>query len=137
MRQAIVMLLLAAASGSAAADWSKWEMVDRTESFIVYADMATIRRSGSLARMWDLSDAKTGKALVVVKQSRSFKAEREYDCVRQQLRMLYISWHSGNMGEGAILGSNGTEGNWQPALVGTIGERLWKIACGLDSGRRF
>jgi len=137
MRKAMVMLLLAAASSSAAADWSKWEMVDRTESFIVYADVATIRRSGNLVRMWDLSDAKTGKALAVVKQSRSFRAEREYDCARQQLRMLYISWHSGNMGEGSILGSNATAGNWQPALVGTIGERLWKIACGLDSGRRF
>jgi hypothetical protein len=136
MRKA-VFLLLAAASSGAWADWSKWEMVDRTESFIVYADTATIRKSGDVARMWDLSDAKTEKAFAVVKSSRSFKSEREYDCAKQQLRLLYISWHSANMGEGAIIGSDAHEGNWQPALLGTIGERLWKIACGKDRGRRF
>lgn len=136
MRKA-VFLLLAAASGGALADWSKWEMVDRTESFIVYADTATIRKTGDIARMWDLSDAKTEKAFAVIKASRSFKSEREYDCAKQQLRLLYISWHSGNMGEGAIIGSDANAGNWQPALLGTIGERLWKIACGKDRGRHF
>ena len=136
MRKA-VFLLLAAASSGALADWSKWEMVDRTAAFIVYADTATIRKSGNIASMWDLSDARTDQGLAAVKTSRSFKSEREYDCDKQQLRLLYISWHSGNMGEGTIIGSDAKAGSWQPALFGTIGERLWKIACGKDSGRRF
>lgn len=131
------MLMLAAASGSAAADFGKWEMVDRTDAFVVYADTATIRNLGGIVQMWDLSDAKAGTTLAPVRQARSFKAERQYDCGKQQLRLLYISWHSENMGEGRIVGSNAVPGLWQPVLLGTIGERLWKIACGQDRGRRF
>ena len=55
----------------------------------------------------------------------------------QQQRLLYISWLSENMGEGKIIGSDPNPGMWQPALLGTIGERLWKIACGIDKGRHF
>jgi len=130
-------MLLMLASSSALAQFSRWDVVDRKENFIIYADTATVRRFGSLARMWDLSDGKAGKALPGAKQTRSFKSEREYDCAKQQLRVLYISWQSGNMGEGQILGSTSTAGSWQPALHGTIGEKLWNIACGVDSGRHF
>jgi hypothetical protein len=131
------MLMLAGASGSAAANFGNWEMVDRTNAFVVYADTATIRNLGDVMQMWDLSDAKAGTTLAPVKQARSFKAERQYDCGKQQLRLLYISWHSENMGEGRIVGSNAVPSLWQPVLLGTIGERLWKIACGQDRGRRF
>lgn len=137
MRRTILALLLAATSGAAAADFGKWEMVDRTDAFVIYADTATIRRLGEQVQMWELSDARTDKALAMVRNARSFKMEREYDCARQQLRLLYVSWHSENMGEGAIVGSNSVPGPWQPVLAGTIGERLWKIACGLNQGRRF
>ncbi len=137
MRKAILTLLLAAASGSAAADFGKWEMVDRTDAFVVYADTSTIRSLGDKIQMWDLSDAKTDKALAMVKKARSFKIEREYDCAKQQLRLLYLAWHAENMGEGAIVGSNSVAGPWQPVLLGTIGERLWNIACGVSRGRRF
>lgn len=137
MRKAIAILLLAAASGSASADFAKWEMVDRTDAFVVYADTATIRKSGDIAQMWDLSDGKTDQALAMVKNARSLKIERAYDCARQQLRVLYISWYSENMGEGKIVGSNSNSGPWKLVLLGTIGERLWTIACGMERSRRF
>ena len=119
-------------SAGAAADLTKWVVVDGRETYVIYADVATVRRSGNIARMWDMSDSKTGKVLGGVKQSQSFKMEREYDCEKQQLRMLYVSWYSGNMGEGNIIGSDSNAAIWQPVLQGTIGERLWKVACGED-----
>jgi len=137
VRKAILMTLLASVSGSAAADWAKWVVVDRKETFAIYADIATIRKAGNTAQMWDLSDAKAGKVLGGVKQSLSSKMEREYDCSKQEMRMLYVSWYSGNMGGGEIIGSDANPGGWQPALLGTIGERLWKIACDVGGGRRF
>ena len=131
------MLLSMLLSATAAAQFARWDIVDRREDFIVYADTATIRKQSQIARMWDLSDGKPGKMLPGVKKSQSFRSEREYDCAKQQLRVLYISWHAGSMGEGQILGSTSKTGAWQPALHGTIGEKLWQIACGVDSGKRF
>ncbi len=136
MRKLILMLLLAFASSNASAQFAKWTVIDRRETFSIYADTASVRRSGNIVQMWDMSDAAPGKVLGGVKQSASSKMEREYDCGKQQLRMLYVSWHSGHMGEGEIIGSDSNPGVWQMALLGTIGERLWKIACG-ESRRYF
>ena len=135
MRRAILLLLLVVMCSSAAAELTKWIFVSRQEAFIIYADTATIRKSGNLVQMWDLADAKTGKAFGGVKRTLSFKMEREYDCGSQQLRLLYISWHSGNMGGGDITGSDANPSSWRPTLPGTEGERLWKIACGVQTGR--
>ena len=140
MRKAIVMVLLLVASGNAAAQWvewfvpkgnlSQWVAANSNEAITIYADTATIRKAGGIAQMWDLTDMQTGKALGGEKRALSFKKEQEYDCNKQQARILYISWHSGNMGEGEIIGSDHTLGNWRPVLLGTIHERLWKTACG-------
>ena len=137
MRNAILMILLSVVSTSAAAQWSKWVIVDRGPSFVIYADIATIRKAGDIAQMWDLSDTNTDKALGGVKQSPSIKIEREYDCNKQQLRVLCVSWHSENMGGGKTTGSASSPGIWQPALQGTIGERFWRIACGVDRSRHL
>ena len=132
-----VLLLLAVLSTSAAAQWGKWTIVDQSESFVVYVDTATIRRSDNIAHMWDLSDAVSGKGFGRMRQSRSFTIEREYDCARQQLRVLYVAWYAQPMGEGKIVGSQSHPGIWQPAMLGTIGEELWRIACAAGYRRRF
>jgi hypothetical protein len=140
MRKAILMLLLAVASGNAAAQWvdwfvpksnvSQWVVANSNEAITIYADTGTIRRTGKLAYMWDLTDMQAGKVLGAEKRSMSFKKEQEYDCEQQQARILYISWHTGNMGQGEIIGSDRNPGAWRPVMLGTILERLWNTACG-------
>jgi hypothetical protein len=140
MRKLILTILLTLASGSAAAQWeqwfvpksnlSEWVAANTNGDVTIYADVATIRRTGNLAKMWDLTDMKTGRTLGEDKRTHSFKKELEYDCGKQQVRTLYISWHSGNMGGGEILGSDANPTDWRPALRGTIREKLWQTACG-------
>ena len=140
MRKAIVMMLLALVSSGAAAQWvewfvpkgntSQWVAANSTEAVTIYADTGTIRSTGNMAQMWDLTDMQVGKVLAGEKRTMSFKKEQEYDCNNQRARILYISWHSRNMGEGEIIGSDHTLGNWRPILLVTIHERLWKTACG-------
>ena len=139
MRKVVLMLLLAVASSSEAADWADWvvdksnwpdwNVVDRGEAIVIYADVKTIRRAGNVAQMWNLFDFKAARQLGGGRQAQSFRKEQEYDCGKQQARTLYISWHSGHMGEGERIGSDATPGSWQPVLQGTSLERLWKIAC--------
>ncbi|TAK71575.1 MAG: hypothetical protein EPO19_04670 [Betaproteobacteria bacterium] len=140
MRRVIFTMLLSIVSSSAAAAWeqwfvpksnlSEWVVANYNEAVTIYADTATVRRAGNMAQMWDLTDFRTGKALSGDKRSLSFRKEQEYDCSGQRARILYISWHSENMGTGEILGSDRTPGDWRPVLRGTILERLWTTACG-------
>ena len=139
MRKAVLMLLSAVSCNCGAAEWAdwlvrgnafgEWIVVDRKEAFTIYANTGTIRNSNEIVKMWGLTDFSTEQG-APVKGAKSLKTEREYDCNRQQMRILYVSRHSGNMGEGAIVGSDANTGSWQPVMLGTIGERLWKIACG-------
>ncbi|MFH1603036.1 MAG: surface-adhesin E family protein [Pseudomonadota bacterium] len=139
MRKAVLLISLALAGNCEAAEWvdwlvrgsafGEWVVVDRRETFIVYANTGTIRATNNIAKMWGVTDFTNDKA-APVKGVMSLKAEREYDCSQQQMRILYISRHSGNMGEGEIVGSDSNIGSWQPVMLGTVGERLWRIACG-------
>jgi len=78
--------------------------------------------------MWDMTNFETGKVLSGERRALSFKKEQEYDCNKQQARILYISWHAGHMGGGEIIGSDRN-----PAAgagpSGTVLERLWRTAC--------
>lgn len=126
MHKTIVTLLMAVLSHSAAAEWV---VVDSNDAAVIYADPASIRKSGNLTQMRDLLDFKVGKVIAGAKQSMSFKKQQEYDCGKQQARMLSYSWHSGNMGGGELVGSDSQPSNWRPVLAGTVIERLWSAAC--------
>ena len=140
MRKVILTILLAIMSSSAEAQWvdwfvpkgntAQWVAADSNEAVTIYADTATLRRAGHMAQMWDLTDMQAGRVLGGGKRSMSFKKEQEYNCNTQEARILYISWHSGNMGTGDIIGSDHAPGSWRPVLLGTIVERMWKLACG-------
>ena len=141
MRKVILTILLMVMSTGAAAQWeqwfvpksnlSEWVVANYNEAVTIYADIATIRKAGNMAQMWDLTDFRTGgKVISGDKRSLSFKKDQEYDCNGQRARILYISWHSENMGAGEILGSDRSPGDWRPILPGTVFEKLWRTACG-------
>ena len=97
-----------------------------------YADPATIRRTGSMVKMRSLLDFKTPHT------DRSFggkpylsqKDQREYDCKNERYRLLYFSLRSGQMDAGNTVHSDPDPGKWSPVVPGSIGEALWKFACG-------
>lgn len=123
MRKAILMMLLAGVSSSAAAEWVK---VKSGETITTYADPATIRREGNMVEMWTLSDYKAPDSL----QYMSRVYQHEYDCKEERIRVLYMAFHTGNMGGGAtdVVLSHPTD--WTPVPPGSTNEVLWKFACG-------
>jgi hypothetical protein len=79
--------------------------------------------------MWDLKDYKTvqnysGDSYL------SDKGQMEYDCKEEKVRMLAISALSGQMGKGKAVYNNSDTSKWSPISPGSVGEALWKIACG-------
>jgi hypothetical protein len=120
----ITLLLLS--SGPAYAEWLELSGDHRVT---VYTDATTIRRTGDLVRMWELVNFQTLQA------SRnpyfSLKAVREYDCTLEQSRIIGLYSYSGQMGTSEMVGSHlEDEVKWEPVMPGSLGQDLWKIACG-------
>lgn len=95
-----------------------------------YADPSTIRRSGNMAKMWSMLDHNTRQ----ISNSRPYfsaKLLQEYDCKSERIRELFFTKHSGQMGAGNIVHTDdGIPSNWIPTPPGSVGDGLWKIACG-------
>jgi hypothetical protein len=46
--------------------------------------------------------------------------------------MLAFTWFSGNMGSGQVVHSDSDEDKWIPVAPESIGQLLWKRACGKE-----
>ena len=121
--------MLAALDGSAAAAWVQVGVAD--DGMVVYADPATIRKSGSDVKMWVLLDYKTAEKDDSGKPYLSAKLLHDYDCKDERGRTVYYSFHSGHMGAGKLVYSEvRANSEWRPARRAIIGEALWEFACG-------
>ncbi len=123
-------ILLAVLMLTANSSWAGWVEVFRTNKATLYADHATIRRSGDKVKIWYLMDFKTtefdGRYSFL-----SSKEQREYDCKDERTRSLFSIYLSGHMGAGSLVYSeDGTPGNWKPIIPNSPSETLWKLACG-------
>jgi hypothetical protein len=127
MRKAILAMLLAVVSGSAAAEWIQ---IGNTESTTIYADPATIHEANGMVKIWALFDLKTAVASPGAGLFMSSKAQYEYDCKEQRVRGLYYTLHAGNMAGGEIVGKTYGPTDWIPAATDILNESLWKLACG-------
>jgi hypothetical protein len=112
VRKAVLMMLLALVSGSAAA---KWEVVGRTERSTLYAD-AFRPQQGDLVRMWTLSDLTRSQAFTDGKTFSSVVRQEEFNCVEDRMRTLYLEFNANNMGLGDAIYSTSTRSVW--AVVG-------------------
>ena len=129
MRKIIVPILLAIASHSAFAEWVK---VGDDSSTIVYADPATIRTTGNIARMWQLVDYRLPENIPAKggQDTKSVKLHAEYDCNDGRVRALYASYHLENMGRGKAIWTMTQPATWEPIPFSGVSENLWKLPCG-------
>ena len=129
MKQFLWMLMLAALAADAAAAWTR---VAGNNNVGCYADPATITRSGNLARMKSLLNFTTAQTenSIGKKPYLSERDEREYDCVNERHRVLHFSLRAGQMFAGTLVRSTADDGEWSPVVAGSLGEALWKTACG-------
>ena len=127
MHRAMLIMLLAAVSSSAAAEWIEVG-TDDTGTIAIYADPATIRRSGDKVRMWHLYDYQTTQRNSG-KRFMSVVTRTEHDCKEEQIRHLYEDRHFGNMGTGGVFETVSDPDKWRPIRPSSSDEALWKLAC--------
>ena len=127
MPKAILILLLAAVSNGAAAEWVNVSTDDSGST--IYADPSTIRKVGNRVKMWVLFDYRKA-TLDAGDKIMSKRKHEEYDCKKKQIRLLYLSKHSGRFTEGKVVYLNDIPYNkWVPVVPGSVLEDLWRYAC--------
>lgn len=105
------------------------------EGFVTYAGPATIKKSGDKVMMPSVIDSAVEEGAVADRRRVSWEDEWEFDCQNKRHRPCQYTWHSGIMGTGEKMFRHTVavaEFNWIPVGPGSVGERLWKIACGKE-----
>lgn len=109
----------------------KWELLGTSAAnggMDLYAGRSTIRRSGSMAQMWDLWDFKSAHAL----EGKTFLSARnhyEYDCASMRRRMLSTRGFAEHMGQGATVASSNGTLVWERVDAASLFANHWHAAC--------
>ncbi len=121
MRVAWIALLALAAS-PANAEWMK---VGGRGSDSYYIDPASIQKEGNIRKALTLTDLKVrGRHGELSRRSLD-----EYDCNARRRRVISLSEHSGQMGDGSVLASDKVGGKWYHVQPGTAGEIKLSAVC--------
>jgi len=128
MTRLLLIILLFLSSAPAYAEWVKVSDSDEAGK-TVYVDPATIRRNSNLVTMWQFYDYKTVQTVGGIRFLTA-KEQWEFDCAEERSRVLALKEFSGNMGSGTVVYTNSQVGKWQSVTPSSIGQLLWKFACG-------
>jgi hypothetical protein len=112
------------------AEWSSvFESVDGNET--IYVDFKSIRKIGNnKVELWYLLDFKKTQQSVNYSYLSSVVHD-EFDCDEKIIRMLNLSFYSGNMRRGEVVWSNSNiKEKPHSIMVGTYTETVFKLACG-------
>jgi hypothetical protein len=128
MRTRFLVLALAIFCGGAwAADWTLIRD-DKEPGEKTYVDKSTLGRTGSLARMWTLTNYHRPKG-VAGRKHLSEKALVEYDCKTREFRKIEFGWYSRHDGEGELVYKDPDPGTMLPVIPNSTEEAAWRIAC--------
>lgn len=114
--------------------YAEWVAVGGNDDpgMTLYVDPATIRRKGNFVKVWELLDYKTVHTKKGISHL-SVTVQFEYDCVKEQHRLIALREYSDNMGSGRVVLSNLHEVPWAPLESDTLGHSLWTYACNMES----
>lgn len=119
------------AGGDKQAVRAGWLKVTDTDSFIGYADQASLRKNGNTVTIWALYDF---KEVILNRQpsflARSSKDQFEFDCDRAKWRALSSTLYAESWGRGKSTSLTRATGDWAWVGPESFGDALLKIACG-------
>lgn len=125
MNKLILIMILSMFSRSVMAEWSK---VGSGEKQTSYIDKDSIRKNGYSVKMWRLFDFYTPQS-TDAGAVLSLKELDEFDCNKNQWRMLKSSVFSGSMGKGSLISGNVNHSEWRIVAPASLSKIQWDIAC--------
>ncbi len=122
MKKLFLFLLLVPLNSHA--EWTQVE--DSFDGISTYVDLSSIRKTGSLRRIWALFDfskpQEDSKYL-------SMKSLSEYDCKTEKYRVLSNTIFRGNMGSGEVINAPEPDRSWQYISPESKAEFFYKLVC--------
>ena len=126
MKKLFLTLMLVIVSSSAMAEWI---LVGGNDKFTLYSDPASISKSDNTVKMLRLTDFRTAQR-IDSKYYLSTLRQDEYDCVKEQHRIIYANAYTESMGEGnVVMKVVNKPDDWKLIPPGSQGEAVWKFAC--------
>jgi len=125
----IVLLAMAFLASSSAGAFAEWRRTGESTAAVSYADPNTIVRTGSMSRMWTMSDyheLQTWSGYTFL----SSKAEAEYDCAQPRWRIIVEYGYTGHKATGTTTYTVQGPRPWQSVSAGSIAEIRRNLACG-------
>jgi hypothetical protein len=128
MKRLLTALALTCCCAAAAAQWTP-VMVD--QMVITYIDRTTLRGTAlkrGMVRMWWLMDYQ----LVQITDEKGYFSRlhhSEFDCLRQQARLLAVALLSEQMGMGRTVYEDPVPRRWLAVAEEPFQQALWDIAC--------
>ena len=118
----VLLGLLTLAATAANAEWVK---VGGRGSDAYYIDPATVQKEGNTRKAQTLTDLKArGRHGELSRRSLD-----EYDCNARRRRVLSLTEHSAQMGDGNVLVRDQVGGKWYHVQPGTAGEIKMNAVC--------
>ena len=127
MKKMLLVLLLAALSASAHAEWTRIEYPSKAFVLSVEND-PLVKQDPNSVKLWHLMDFGEAQSLDG-RPFLSIKARDEYDCGRGMRRDLMHLWHFGNMADGTLLKAAYKPGSWSAPAAGSVEEALMRLVC--------
>ena len=96
---------------------------------VFYIDRDSIKKEGSLIRVWELQDLKSKGPL----DEKSRRVLVEYDTKNDRRRVLSFSFHGEQMGAGITLKADQTPGKWTMVAPNTTAAVVFQVASALKA----
>ena len=128
----MIRLLFVVLMMTCSVSWAKWEVTASDGEITFYHDKSTMRRNGTITKMWVMQSYSVIQTNHEGKNYKSGKVLYAYDCASETLAGTSLVTYSGSMGKGNVISSiTGEESwlSWEPIVPNSIGEVQWKIAC--------
>ncbi len=131
MKRLIFVCLLMTCSAS----WAEWKFTGSTKSgsYTAYHEKSTIRKNGSIVKMWIMWDFSVIQTDTLGDKYLSQKVLVAYDCRSETSAAISIVQFSDSMGNGVVVYTGSRKENaldWTPVVPNSIDEAEWQIACG-------
>ena len=96
---------------------------------VFYIDRDSIKKEGSLIRVWELQDLKSKGPL----DEKSRRVLVEYDTKNDRRRVMSFSFHGEQMGAGITLKADQTPGKWTMVAPNTTAAVVFQVASALKA----
>lgn len=129
VKSASVALLLFWMPTANTAPSTAWVKFGENERLVAYYESATSSASGTVT-VWVLFDYKAEQESP--RSGRRYfsqKGQQELDCHGQRSRTVFFTWHTGGMGEGAVVYTGSKALPWEPNSPGSIARALSSAVC--------